>query len=129
MKETQSETGVEVSAEKVAKQDMEAYNANDPLIELLAPEGKLKLLLVLIRMRGDKVNPAGLCERAAVDRATWYRHRDDLLDTYGVIEEAGQMGNSPLYRVDMDHPIVKRLDEIRDLATEQRNRATDPDRE
>jgi hypothetical protein len=46
-----------------------------------------------------------------------------------VIEEARNAGNSPLYRVDMDHPIVQHLDGVRDLAAVERNRATDPDQE
>lgn len=100
----------------------------NPLLELLMPEAKLKILNAFIQLGGDKENPTRLCEIASVNTATWYRHRDDLIDTYGIIEEAGKAGNSPLYRVDMDHPIVKRLDEIHDLAAEQRN-VTDSDHE
>ena len=121
MSDTPTET---TSGETVTEKDMEAYNADDPLVDLLVPGAKIKILLALMRLRGDKLNPAGLCERASVDRGTWYRHRDDLIDTYGVVEEADQAGNSPLYRVDMEHPIIKRLAEIRELAGEQRHRAT-----
>lgn len=119
----------EVSPEEVAEADMASYNANDPLVDLLVPSARVKLLLALIRVRGEKLNPTALCERAAVDSATWYRNREALLDTYGVVEEAGNAGNSPLYRVDMDHPIIQRLDEIRDLAAAERNRVTDPNGE
>jgi len=90
---------------------------------------KIRILLSLVRLRGEKLNPSGICERAAANQNTWYRHRETLLDTYGVIEEAGSAGNSPLYRVDRKHPIVQRLDEARDLAAAERNRPTDPDRE
>lgn len=134
MSENQTETaeGVEIEGvdeEAVKNRDPEEYVKNDPLVDLLTPGARIRILLSLVRLRGEKLNPSGICERAAINHDTWYRHRDDLVDLYGVVEKAGNAGNSPLYRVDMDHPIVKRLDEIRDLAAERRNRVTDPDRE
>ena len=119
----------EAERENDRTEQMAEYNEGDPLVDLLVPGARVKLLLALIRVRGEKMNPTDLCERAGINSATWYRNRDALLDTYGVIEEAGSAGNSPLYRVDMENPIVKRLDEVRDLAAEHRNHATDPDRE
>jgi antitoxin (DNA-binding transcriptional repressor) of toxin-antitoxin stability system len=114
--ENQPDTDDEVSS----NQDIEISNANDPLVNLL-PSARVQLLAALVRAHGEKLNPTELCERAEVDRATWYRQRDELVDTYGVIEEAGHAGNSPLYRMNMDHPIVKRLDEIRILAAAERD--------
>ena len=116
-----------VDAETVANRDPEAFVTENPLVELLTPGAKVKILLAFMRLRGGKLNPTGIAERAAITQHTWYEHRDDLLD-YGVVEEAGSAGNSPLYRVDMEHPIIKRLDEIHGLAVEHRNRVTDPDR-
>lgn len=118
----------DVDAETVEQRDPEAFVSESPFIELLAPGGKARILLALIRVRGEKLNPSAICERAAIDRATWYDHRDLLVERYQVIEEAGNAGNSPLYRVDMDDPIIKRLSEVYDLAAQRRNRATDPDR-
>jgi hypothetical protein len=117
-----------VDAEAVEQRDPEAFVTESPFIELLAPGGKARILLALIRVRGEKLNPSAICDRAAIDRDTWYEHRDRLVERYQVIEEAGHAGNSPLYRVDMDDPIVKRLSEVYDLAAERRNRVTDPDR-
>jgi hypothetical protein len=118
----------EVDAETVANRDPEAFVTENPLVELLTPAAKVKILLALMRLRGGKLNPTGIAERAAITQHTWYEHRDELVDVYGVIEEAGNAGNSPLYRVDMENPIVQRLEEILDLAAERRNRVTDPDR-
>lgn len=72
-------------------------------------------------MDGTALNPAAICERANVGTNAWYDNRDDLLDL-GVVEHVGNAGNSPLYRVDMDDPIVERLVEVRRLAAERRNR-------
>jgi hypothetical protein len=102
--------------------------AESPLVEVLTPGAKVKILLALIRLRGEKLNPSGICERAKISYDTWYDHRDDLL-AYGVIEEAGNAGNSPLYRVDMDDEIVQRVSEILDIAAERRNHAMAPDGE
>lgn len=74
----------DVDADVVANRDREAFVTNDALIELLAPGAKLRILLALIRLRGEKLNPTGICDRAAIDRDTWYRHRDDLVDQFGV---------------------------------------------
>lgn len=116
-----------VDSATVANRDPAAIVTNSPLAEVLTPGAKVKILLALIRLRGEKLNPSGICERAAISHDTWYEHRDDLL-AYGVIEEAGHAGNSPLYRVDMDDEIVKRVSEILDIAAERRNRMNDPAR-
>lgn len=131
MAEQHNETteGVEIAGvdeETVEKRDPEAYITDDPLVDLLTPAARTRILLAFIRVDGEKLNPAGICERAAINYDTWYRHRDDLVQRYDVIEKAGNAGNSPMYRVDMSHPIVKRLDEVRDLAAANRNRTTDP---
>lgn len=115
----------DVDSETVAERDPNAFVTESPFVELLVPGAKVQILLALIRLGGEKVNPTELCERAAIDRHTWYEHRDDLVDRYDVIETAGHAGNSPMYRVNLDDPIVKRLAEIYDLAAERRNRATD----
>ena len=106
----------------VKNRDPEAFVIKDPLMGLLAPRAKVQILLALIHLSGEKVNPAAICERATISKDTWYEHREDLIDTYGVVEIAGHAGNSPLYRVDMDDPIIKRLTEILDIAADRRNR-------
>ena len=114
------------SEERVEIDSTEAFVQNNPLVGLLTPGARVRILVTLINLRGERLNPSGICERAGISHDTWYKHRDDLIDVYGVVEEAGNMGNSPLYRVDMDDPIIQRLEEVLGLATKRRNRATDP---
>lgn len=95
---------------------------DDALLHLLTPESKVRILLALSRVRGEKLNPTAICERANIGANAWYDNRDDLLEL-GVVRRAGQAGNSPLYRVDMDDPIVERLVEIRSVAADRWNRA------
>ena len=78
----------------------------------------MRIILALLRVHGEKLNPSGICERASIYHDTWYKYREDLLD-YGVIEEAEAAGNSPMYRVNLDDPIVRRFDEIRGLAADR----------
>lgn len=107
----------------------EAFVQNNPLVDLLTPGTRVRILVTLINLRGDRLNPSGICERAGISHDTWYKHRDDLINVYDVVEEAGNMGNSPLYRVEMDDPIVQRLEEILGLAAKRRNRANDTEHE
>ena len=57
-------------------------------------------------------NPMHICDSAGITRDTWYAHRDVLLEL-GVITDADPAGNSPMYRVKMDDPIIQRLAAIR----------------
>lgn len=119
----------EIDEETVKNRDPEAFVTNSPLVDLLTPGSKVRIMLALIRVRGEKLNPSAICERAAITHDTWYKHRDDLINLYGVIEEVENTSGSPVYRVNMDDPIVKRLEEVLDLAAKRRNHATDPDRQ
>lgn len=100
-----------VDAETVEQRDAEAIVANHPLVELLTPRAKVKILVALIRLRGEKLSPSAICDRAAISSDTWYQNYEELLE-YGVIEKAGNAGNSPLYRADMDNQAIKGLEQV-----------------
>jgi hypothetical protein len=100
-----------VDAETVKNLDDEAIVANHPLVELLTPRAKVKILVALMRLQGEKLSPSAICDRAAISPDTWYQHYEELL-RYGVIEQAGSAGNSPLYRAKMDCPAIGSLENI-----------------
>lgn len=100
-----------VDADTVAQLDDEAIVANHPLVELLTPRAKVKILVAMIRLQGEKLSPSAICDRAAISSDTWYQNYEELLE-YGVIEKAGTAGNSPLYRADMECPAVQALEQI-----------------
>lgn len=100
-----------VDADTVANRDPETALTTHPLVELLTPRGKVRIIVALLRVRGEKLPVSDICEKAFIGRNTWYDNHEELL-TYGVIEEAGTAGNSTLYRANMDSPIVQLLDEI-----------------
>lgn len=114
-----------VAAVDVDSRPPDAVITNDPLVSMLTPGSKIRILSALIAVGGEKLNPSAICDRAAISRDSWYDHRDDLVETFGVIDEVDQAGNSPMYRVDLDDPLIKRLSEARDLAAKQRNQSDD----
>lgn len=118
------ETG-DTTAINVENRPSDAVIAEDPLVSMLTPGSKVRILSALIAVGGEKLNPSAICDRAAISRDSWYDHKDDL-ETFGVIEKVDQAGNSPMYRVDLDDPLIKRLREARDLAAKRRNQ---PDNE
>jgi hypothetical protein len=100
-----------VDGDTVANRDPETAITSHPLVELLTPRGKVRIIVALLRVRGEKLPASDICTKAFIGRNTWYEHHEELLN-YGVIEEAGTAGNSTLYRANMDSPIVQLLDEI-----------------
>lgn len=68
-----------------------------PLVQLFGTHAKARVVAVLLEA-DQPLNPTRIQERADIHHDTWYRVRDDLLDS-GIIVEAGQAGNSPLYAV------------------------------
>ncbi len=69
----------------------------DPLVQLFGDGAQVKVLAVLLNAI-DPLNPSTIQERADIHHDTWYRVRDDLLET-GLVEEVGSVGNSPIYAV------------------------------
>ncbi len=96
--------------------------SSDPFVELLTPAAKARLILPFLKLRGDRLSPSEVCERASVGRDAWYRHHEDLLK-YGIIEEAGNVGNSPMYRSDPDDELVQKLRDVFDIAGHRHNQS------
>lgn len=108
--------------EEVEARDHESGVERGALVSLLTPPSKVRILQTLLTMDGEKANPTRICEQASVGRSSWYNCVDDLL-LFGVIEQVDSAGNSPLYRVDMDDEIGRRLFEVMDIAAKRRARA------
>lgn len=123
MAQTPTDERGDSSPSDIAVEDRpsDAVIANDPLVSMLTPGSKVRILSALIAVGGEKLNPSAICDRAAISRDSWYDHREELLETFGVIEEKEPAGNSPMYRVDLDDPLIERLSEARDLAAKRRN--------
>lgn len=93
-------------------EEMDTLFDGHPLFELMAPATKVKFILLLMGIDGEKLPPSDIYNRAGVSHEIWYRYRDDLVEKYNVIEKAGSAGNSPLYRINEDSEIVKQLEQL-----------------
>lgn len=124
--ETLSIEGVDEAA--VESRDPDGVNQSHPLVELFTPRGKVKILVALLRVRGEKLPVSDICNKAHVGRNAWYDHYEELMD-YGVIEAAGTAGNSTLYRANMDSPIVELLQGIIGHSTQIKHELIERERE
>lgn len=92
--------------------DKDTLFKTHPLIELLSPPAKIKIILTLMGINGEKLPPSDIYNRARISHDTWYKYRDELVEKYQVIEKAGNAGNSPLYRINSDSGIVELIDQL-----------------
>lgn len=95
-----------------AEADIDTAFKGHPFIELLGSKSKVKIILAMLRVRGDKLRPTDIYTAARISHDTWHNHKPMLVDKYGVIEHVGKIGNSPLYRMPEDDELVDKLDEL-----------------
>ena len=99
----------------------------DAFLQLVAPESRARLLRAFMTLGVETAdNPTGLMEKADISHETFYRHLAVLLSVdeadreaavhFGIVEKAGNHGNSPLYQLKADDPIVQALIEVRERA-------------
>lgn len=97
------------------------------LSQLLTPASRAKLITAMLVLEGDADSPSNIVERAGLGRNSWYDNRDVLLSAreadpdsdgphFGIIEQDGHVGNSPMYRARMEDPLVQALDEVFEIA-------------
>lgn len=69
--------------------DVEDAVQSHPIVQLFGDHAKTRFLAVLIRADGTPLTVSDLCDKANVDRSTWYEHKDDLMET-GVVENISE---------------------------------------
>lgn len=90
-----------------------------PFIELLTPESRAKIILAMLRVRGDKLRATDIYDAARISHDTWHNHKDILVDKYGIIEHVGDIGNSPLYSIREDNELADLLEKVIGAAAEK----------
>lgn len=122
---TEFDAGSDADADVPADSEIADVVGENPLVELLTPASKVRILMALIDLGGHDTNPTDICKKAAISRQAWYDNRDELIGA-GVIEQTRKTGSSPMYRAVMDDEIVTRLEDVYDIAAvRQRDRAPD----
>ncbi len=89
----------------------EPLGVDTVLNDLFGDGPKTRMLVVFLGKHRHDVNATELARLAGVDRSTVYRNLPDLLDL-GVVRETRKVGNSPMYRLDRDHPAARKLMEL-----------------
>ncbi|MWG34801.1 hypothetical protein [Halomarina oriensis] len=125
---TDESTDDDVTVYETASEILDA----NALTQLVTPESRAKLIVALLILEGDADSPTSIVERAGLGRNSWYNNRDALLSadaadddydgpSYGIMEQEGSIGNSPLYRIKMDDPLVQALNDVLNLARVRRS--------
>lgn len=97
--------------------------AENPLVELLTPASKVRILMALIDAQGTELTASDICEIADITWDTWDTQREMLIERYGVIEHTRMAGNSPLFRAKMDDPLIQFLEDLYSAAGARRREA------
>lgn len=100
--------------------EMDTLFEGHPLIEVLTPESKVRIILALLRVPEGQFRPTDIYDRARISHNTWHKHKDILVDKYNVIEHVGQVGNSPLYQINDDSEIVDHINDIIGAASDKK---------
>ncbi|RRJ29963.1 hypothetical protein [Halocatena pleomorpha] len=92
--------------------DTDTLFEGHPFLELLTPNSRAKIILAMLRVRGDKLREADICDAARISHDTWNNHKDILADKYGVIEHVLDIENSPLYTIPEDSELADLLEKV-----------------
>lgn len=100
-------------------EEMDTLFEGHPLIEVLTPESKVRIILALLRVPDGEFRPTDIYDRARISHDTWHKYKETLVDKYGVIEHVGNIGNSPLYQINENSELVALIDSMIGAAGEQ----------
>jgi DNA-binding transcriptional ArsR family regulator len=86
------------------------YAEQTALTDLFGDHPKTKILAVLTAESRD-INITRLAELAGSSRSTIYDHIEDLQEL-GVVEQTRKVGGSPLYQINKDSDVAKKLAQL-----------------
>lgn len=92
-----------------------AYGEGTPLTHVFGDNARVKILAALLSERDRDLNVTDVANMAGVARSTVYEHLDELQELHLVVNTR-EVGSAPMYQINNDSPIVKRIDEIEGLA-------------
>lgn len=90
--------------------DQNSYAEETALTDLFGDHPKTKILAVLLGEARD-VNITRIAEMGGMSRSTVYEYVDDLRDL-GVVEQTRKVGGSPLYQINRDSDVAKKLAQL-----------------
>lgn len=93
-----------------AHTDSQSYAENAALTKLFGDSPKVKILAVLLQ-QGRDTNISTIADVGGMSRSSVYKYIDDLI-SLGVVEQTREIGGSPLYQIDKESEVAKRLSEL-----------------
>lgn len=75
---------------------------------VLGGGARVRILDAFLGDHDRDMNATAVSEHAGVDRATFYRHIDDLR-AWGLVEQTREVGNSKMYQLNHDSEAAKKL--------------------
>lgn len=85
-----------------------AYGESTVLADVLGGGARVKILAVFLGDHDKDLSPSDVARMAGVDRATFYRHIDDLR-AWGLVEQTRTVGNSTMYQLNKESEAAKKL--------------------
>lgn len=86
--------------------------AEDPMFtRVLGGSARVKILSVFLGDHDRDLNASEIARKAGIDRATFYRHIDDLR-AWGIVEKTREVGQSKMYQLNRDSEAAKKLAEF-----------------
>lgn len=98
-----------------ARPDGSAYAENTPLTAVFGNNARVKIIAAMLSEREHDLNVTDIAALAGIARSTVYDHMDALEETH-IVVHTRDVGDSPMYQINNDNPIVERIDEIEGLA-------------
>jgi DNA-binding transcriptional ArsR family regulator len=96
-------------------QEHEAYADGTPLTHVFGDNARVKILSAMLSERDRDLNVTDIANMAGVARSTVYDHLEELQELHLVVETR-EVGGAPMYQINNDNDIVKRIREIEGLA-------------
>lgn len=89
----------------------EAYADDTLLTRILGGHPKTKILIALIGEARRDCNPTDIARLAGIDRTTFYKHIDELVE-FELVEKTRVVGQSQMYQINRDSPAAEALAQL-----------------
>ena len=85
-----------------------AYSDSSPFVRLFGTPSRAKILDVFLRKHYEELTAADVKTLSGVSKSSFHRNVDEL-ETLGIIEQTGTVGNSRTYRLNKESELAKTL--------------------
>lgn len=96
----------------------DAYADDTPLTHVFGDNARIKILTAMLSERDRDLNVTDIADMAGVARSTVYDHLDELQELHLVVKTR-EVSGAPMYQINNDNPIIKRIREVEGLALKE----------